>query len=123
MFKAMTIEGILGLLIMVSIVIGIIILIYEDIKYRRTYRHKFIVLRVNNEYVRNILEGNGLHLCNCAFYSTNRYLYVSRDSSIHGFSEDSTHLLEKAEKTNLEIIDCGVDTKRFIYEISKLKKE
>ena len=37
------------------------------------------------------------------------------------FTEDNTHLIERADKTNMEIIDCGVNTKKFIYEIQKLK--
>lgn len=119
--KKMKFEEILGLIIMVSTIVGIIILVYEDIKYNRKNRQKFIFLRLNNEYVRNILEGNGLFLCNCAFYSTNKYLYTQKDSSIHGFTEDITHLIEKAEKTNMELIDCGINIKKFIYEIQKLK--
>ena len=103
--KKMKFEEILGLIIMVSTIVGIIILVYEDIKYNRKNRQKFIFLRLNNEYVRNLLEGNGLFLCNCAFYST----------------KDITHLIERAEKTNMELIDCGIDIKKFIYEIQKLK--
>lgn len=66
-------------------IVSIIILIYEDVKYNRTHKHKFIILRVNNEYVRNILKERGLSLSKSAYYSTNKYLYVSKDGSIHGF--------------------------------------
>ena len=104
---------------------AIAIIVYDRIKYRKYYasQGKMIVLRMNNNYVRGILANKGINLCQCAYYNTNNYLYTIDGERVCGFTEGCTHLIEDATKHHQEVIDCGININRFVYEIQKLQKE
>lgn len=104
---------------------AIAIIVYDRIKYRKYYasKGKMIVLRMNNNYVRGILANVGIKLCQCAYYNTNNYLYTIDGERVCGFTEGCTHLIEDATKHHQEVIDCGININRFVYEIQKLQKE
>lgn len=106
-------------------ILGIIVIIYDRIKYRKYYvnQGKLIVLRLNNAYVRQILEGNGFNLCMCAYYNTNRYLFTVEGDRICGFTEECTHLIADATKNHQEVVDCGISINRFVYEVHKVQKQ
>ena len=57
---------------------AIAVVAYDRIKYRKYYtsKSKLVVLRINNAAVREVLSQNGIKLCQCAYYNTNRYLYT-----------------------------------------------
>lgn len=115
----------LTIAIIFCIVIPIAVIIYDRIKYRKYYasKGKLIVLRLNNPYVRRILEGNHFNLCQCAYYNVNQYLYTIEGDRICGFTEDCTHLIADAVKNHQEVVDCGVNINRFVYEVQKVLKE
>lgn len=104
---------------------AIAVVAYDRIKYRKYYtsKSKLVVLRINNAAVREFLSQNGIKLCQCAYYNTNRYLYSIEGDHICGFTESCTHLIEDAVKHHQEVIDCDINVNRFVYEIQKLQKE
>lgn len=104
---------------------AIAVIVYDRIKYRKYYasQGKMIVLRMNNEYARGILANKGINLCQCSYYNTNNYLYTIDGERVCGFTEGCTHLIEDATKHHQEVIDCGININRFVYEIQKLQKE
>jgi hypothetical protein len=104
---------------------AIAIIVYDRIKYCKYYasQGKMVVLRMNNNYVRGILANKGINLCQCAYYNTNNYLYTIDGERVCGFTEGCTHLIEDATKHHQEVIDCGININRFVYEIEKLQKE
>ena len=104
---------------------AIAVIVYDRIKYRKYYasKGKMVVLRMNNEYARGILANKGINLCQCAYYNTNNYLYTIDGERVCGFTEGCTHLIENATKHHQEVIDCGININRFVYEIQKLQKE
>lgn len=104
---------------------AIAIIVYDRIKYRKYYasQGKMIVLRMNNNYVRGILANKGINLCQCSYYNTNNYLYTIDGERVCGFTEGCPHLIEDATKHHQEVIDCGININRFVYEIQKLQKE
>lgn len=104
---------------------AIAVVAYDRIKYRKYYasKSKLVVLRINNAAVREFLSQNGIKLCQCAYYNTNRYLYTIEGDHICGFTESCTHLIEDAVKHYQKVIDCDINVNRFVYEIQKLQKE
>lgn len=101
----------------------ILVVIYDHNKFRKRLNNKMVVLRLNNSYVRSILEANGFNLCQCAYYNTNRYLYTTTDAErICGFTEECVHLIEDAKKRHQLVIDCGIDIKLFVSVLQDLKK-
>ena len=111
----------------VIIVLAILLLvaITDRIKYRKYYssKGKMVVLRINNPDVRNRLNSEGLSLCQCAYYNTHKYLYTIEGDRICGFTEECTHLIEDAIKNHQEVIDCDIDTSKFVSEVKKLQQE
>lgn len=111
----------------VIIVLAILLLvaIADRIKYRKYYssKGKMVVLRINNPDVRNRLNSEGLSLCQCAYYNTHKYLYTIEGDRICGFTEECTHLIEDAIKNHQEVIDCDIDTSKFVSEVKKLQQE
>ena len=81
------------------------------------------MLRMNNAYTRGVLAQKGINLCQCAYYNTNNYLYPIDAERVCCFTEGCTHLIEDAIKHHQEVIDCGININRFVYEIEKLQKE
>ena len=106
-------------------ILGIVVILYDRIRYRKYYasQGKLIILRLNNPYVRRILEGNHFNLCECAYYNTHQYLFTIEGDRICGFTEDCTHLISDAAKHNQEVVDCGININRFVYEVQKAQKE
>lgn len=104
---------------------AIAVIVYDRIKYRKYYasQGKMIVLRMNNEYARGILANKGINLCQCSYYNTNNYLYTIDGERVCGFTEGCTHLIEDATKHHQEVVDCGININRFVYEIQKMQKE
>lgn len=104
---------------------AIAIIVYDRIKYRKYYasQGKMIVLRMNNAAVREALSQNGIKLCQCAYYNTNRYLYTIDGDHICGFTESCTHLIEDAVKHHQEVIDCDINVNLFVSEIKKLQED
>lgn len=111
----------------VIIVLAILLLvaIADRIKYRKYYssKGKMVVLRINNPDVRDRLNSEGLSLCQCAYYNTHKYLYTIEGDHICGFTEECTHLIEDAIKNHQEVIDCDIDTSKFVIEVKKLQQE
>lgn len=111
----------------VIIVLAILLLvaIADRIKYRKYYssKGKMVVLRINNPDVRDRLNSEGLSLCQCAYYNTHKYLYTIEGDRICGFTEECTHLIEDAIKNHQEVIDCDIDTSKFVSEVKKLQQE
>lgn len=111
----------------VIIVLAILLLvaIADRIKYRKYYssKGKMVVLRINNPDVRDRLNSEGLSLCQCAYYNTHKYLYTIEGDHICGFTEECTHLIEDAIKNHQEVIDCDIDTSKFVSEVKKLQQE
>lgn len=111
----------------VIIVLAILLLvaIADRIKYRKYYssKGKMVVLRINNPDVRDRLNSEGLSLCQCAYYNTHKYLYTIEGNRICGFTEECTHLIEDAIKNHQEVIDCDIDTSKFVSEVKKLQQE
>lgn len=105
--------------------LAIAVIAYDRIKYHKYYasKSKLVVLRINNAAVREVLSQNGIKLCQCVYYNTNRYLYTIEGDHICGFTESCTHLIEDAVKHHQEVIDCDINVNRFVYEIQKLQKE
>lgn len=90
--------------------------------YKSVNRHSkvMIILKINNEEIRNNLKALGFKVRKGAFYpkSTN-LLYF--EGCIYGFSEYITSIIYSFMQKDMVIIDCGVSVKRFIYEIQNLK--
>lgn len=111
----------------VIIVLAILLLvaIADRIKYRKYYssKGKMVVLRINNPDVRDRLNSEGLSLCQCAYDNTHKYLYTIEGDHICGFTEECTHLIEDAIKNHQEVIDCDIDTSKFVSEVKKLQQE
>ena len=111
----------------VIIVLAMLLLvaIADRIKYRKYYssKGKMVVLRINNPDVRDRLNSEGLSLCQCAYYNTHKYLYTIEGDHICGFTEECTHLIEDAIKNHQEVIDCDIDTSKFVSEVKKLQQE
>lgn len=111
----------------VIIVLAILLLvaIADRIKYRKydSSKGKMVVLRINNPDVRDLLNSEGLSLCQCAYYNTHKYLYTIEGDRICGFTEECTHLIEDAIKNHQEVIDCDIDVSKFVSEVKKLQKE
>ena len=105
--------------------VAIAIIVYDRFKYRKYYasKSKLVVLRINNAAVREVLSRNGIKLCQCAYYNTNRYLYSIEGDRICGFTESCTHLIEDAVKHHQEVVDCDINVNLFVSEIKKLQKE
>lgn len=105
--------------------IAIAVVAYDRIKYRKYYasKSKLVVLRINNAAVREVLSQNGIKLCQCAYYNTNRYLYTIDGDHICGFTESCTHLIEDAVKHHQEVIDCDINVNLFVSEIKKLQED
>lgn len=70
-----------------------------------------------------MLSQNGIKLCQCAYYNTNRYLYTIEGDHICGFTESCTHLIEDAVKHHQEVIDCDINVNLFVSEIKKLQED
>lgn len=104
---------------------AIVVVAYDSIKYRKYYasKSKLVVLRINNAAVREVLSQNGIKLCQCAYYNTNRYLYTIEGDHICGFTESCTHLIEDAVKHHQEVIDCDINVNLFVSEIKKLQED
>lgn len=104
--------------------LAIAVIAYDRIKYRKycTSKSKLVVLRINNAAVREFLSQNGIKLCQCAYYNTNRYLYTIEGDHICGFTESCTHLIEDAIK-HQEVIDCDINVNLFVSEIKKLHED
>ena len=111
----------------VIIVLAILLLvaIADRIKYRKydSSKGKMVVLRINNPDVRDLLNSEGLSLCQCAYFNTHRYLYTIEGDHICGFTEECTHLIEDAIKNHQEVIDCDIDVSKFVSEVKKLQQE
>ena len=111
----------------VIIVLAILLLvaIADRIKYRKydSSKGKMVVLRINNPDVRDLLNSEGLSLCQCAYYNTHKYLYTIEGDRICGFTEECTHLIEDAIKNHQEVIDCDIDVSKFVNEVKKLQQE
>lgn len=111
----------------VIIVLAILLLvaIADRIKYRKydSSKGKMVVLRINNPDVRDLLNSEGLSLCQCAYYNTHKYLYTIEGDHICGFTEECTHLIEDAIKNHQEVIDCDIDVSKFVNEVKKLQQE
>lgn len=105
--------------------LAIAVIAYDRIKYRKYYasKIKLVVLRINNAAVREFLSQNGIKLCQCAYYNTNRYLYTIDGDQICGFTESCTHLIEDAVKHHQEVIDCDINVNLFVSEIKKLQED
>lgn len=111
----------------VIIVLAILLLvaIADRIKYRKydSSKGKMVVLRINNPDVRDLLNSEGLSLCQCAYYNAHKYLYTIEGDHICGFTEECTHLIEDAIKNHQEVIDCDIDVSKFVNEVKKLQQE
>jgi len=121
----MKFEEIIILLFIASVIACIAAIAYDRYKYRGYYERgeKLVILRLNNEYVKNIIRGAGLNLCFCTDNLILPYLYYVTDGDrICAFREDRLHLIADAKKGKQEVVDCGIDVKKFIYEIQNLKK-
>lgn len=121
----MKFEEIIILLFIASVIACVAVIAYDRHKYRKYYDRdeKLIVLRLNNEYVKNIIRGAGLNLCFCTNHLSLPFLYyVTGGDRICAFREDRLHLIADAKKRKQKVVDCGIDVKKFIYEIQKLKK-
>ena len=105
--------------------VAIAIIVADRIKYRKYYssKVKMVVLRINNSDVRELLNSDGLSLCQCAYYNTHKYLYTIEGDRICGFTEECTHLIEDAIKNHQEVIDCDIDVSKFVSEVKKLQQE
>lgn len=114
-------DGIIVLAILWLVAIAIIVA--DRIKYRKYYKGKMVVLRINNPDVRDRLNSEGLSLCQCAYYNTHKYLYTIEGDHICGFTEECTHLIEDAIKNHQEVIDCDIDVSKFVNEVKKLQQE
>ena len=105
--------------------VAIAIIVADRIKYRKYYssKCKMVVLRINNPDVRDLLNSEGLSLCQCAYYNTHKYLYTIEGDRVCGFTEECTHLIEDAIKNHQEVIDCDIDVSKFVSEVKKLQLE
>lgn len=117
----------IDLIIVLSILwlVAIAIIVADRIKYSKYYssKCKMVVLRINNPDVRDLLNSEGLSLCQCAYYNTHKYLYTIKGDRICGFTEECTHLIEDAIKNHQEVIDCDIDVGKFVSEVKKLQQE
>ena len=113
-----------GYIIVAALVVASIgIIVYDHFKYGHNYYSlPLIVLRVNNERVRNTLKASGISLCWCATSLKNNSLMCYDGFSVCGFNENIDHTIFRARKKKVKVIDCGVSVKKFIYEIQNLKK-
>lgn len=111
------------IVIAAMVVVAIGIIVYDHVKYGHSYYSKpLIILRVNNERVRNTLQAADIPLCWCASSLKNNSLMYDGYSSVCGFNEDIDNIVYNAKKNKVKVIDCGVNVKKFIYEIQNLKK-
>ena len=117
----------IDVIILLSILwlVAIAIIVADRIKYSKYYssKCKMVVLRINNPDVRDLLNSEGLSLCQCAYYNTHKYLYTIEGDRICGFTEECTHLIEDAIKNHQEVIDCDIDVSKFVSEVKKLQQE
>lgn len=110
------------IIIVAIILLAIGIIVYDTYKYRYTYSTTKVILRCNDERIRNIIEASGIDLCWCTKIDRNNMLMSTSNGLVCGFNEDKDHILSKAKSNKVRIIDCGVSVKKFIYEIQNLKK-
>ena len=117
----------IDVIILLSILwlVAIAIIVADRIKYRKYYssKGKMVFLRINNPDVRDLLNSEGLSLCQCAYYNTHKCLYTIEGDRICGFTEECTHLIEDAIKNHQDVIDCDIDVSKFVSEVKKLQLE
>ena len=103
--------------------LGIAVIVYDRIKYHKYYEQKgtFVILRLNNVYVRKLIRGAGLNICPCTHDNALPYLYATTEGDrICAFNEQHSHFIADASKRKQKIIDCGINTKKFILEVQKI---
>lgn len=121
-------RGQIELMIVAAIfLVGIAIIIYDKIKYRKHYESKgrFVFLRSNKKADRDFLRSCGINVCECTADESLPYLYATPDGKkVCAFDERRMPLIKKAEELNYTIVDCGQHRiAAFITEIHFLQNQ
>lgn len=113
--KDIVLIGMLGAMLFLSILLMAWNLVSPLI---RCNRRKVIILRMNNGYARDILEGNGFILCKDALDGSASLLYSLDGKTIQGCT--GSNELVPFKRIRWQVVDCGMDLSFFIYEMHKV---
>lgn len=97
---------------------GIAIIVQDYYKYHTYYnRKRAVVLRMNNEYIRKILQAHGYSL-DASVFSTSSHLLYSLDSEhIYGYAGDYRSLVQMFRKGRYKTVNCEVSLGYFVYAL------
>lgn len=112
--EELVLTGMLGALLLLSIFMLVWNMVSPFIKHRR---RRMVILRMNNEYVRNILKGNGFILDSTAMNDAITLLYSPDGETIYGYAGDYKELVKPLRKIHWLVVDCGVSLSFFVYEM------
>ena len=105
----------LGVTLLLSILLMVWNLVFPLIRYNR---RKVIILRMNNGYIRDILEGNGFILCKDVLDDGITVLYSLDGKTIMGCTGDRE--LAFLKRIRWQVVDCGMSLSFFVYEMHKM---
>lgn len=112
--KDIVLIGMLGAMLLFSILLMAWNLMAPFFKYNR---RRMVVLRMNNEYVRNILKGNGFILDDTVWDDDIALLYSTDGETVHGYAGSYNELVKPLRKIHWTVIDCSVSLSFFVYEM------
>ncbi len=113
--KDVILIGMLGALLLLSILLMIWNLVSPFLMYNR---RRIVILRMNNEYVRNILRGNGFILSKEALDDRVPILYSLDGKVVQGCADEGKELVP-FKRIHWQMIDCGMSLSIFVYELHK----
>lgn len=106
------------LLIAIWILVSLGILVYDYIRYHEYYyRKKVVILQMNNEYVRKILNAHGYRLDGSTLSNSSHFLYSPDGEHIYGYPGDYSKLTAMFKKDKYKAVNCNVSLGYFVYEL------
>lgn len=97
---------------------GIAIIAHDYHKYHTYYcRKRTVVLKMNNEYVRKILQAHGYSLDASVFSTSSHLLYSPDGEHIYGYAGEYRTLVQMFRKDRYKIVNCEVSLGYFVYAL------
>lgn len=113
--KDIVLMAMLGAMLLLSILLMVWNLVSPLVRYSR---RKVIILRMNNGYIRDILEGNGFILDQRVMDDGITVLYSLDGKTIMGCTGDRE--LASLKRSRWQVVDCGMSLSFFVYEMHKM---
>lgn len=97
---------------------GITIIVHDYHKYHTYYcRKRTVVLKMNNEYVRKILQAHGYSLDASVFSTSSHLLYSPDGEHIYGYAGEYRSLVQMLRKNRYKTVNCEVSLGYFVYAL------